>query len=546
MPDLERRHVVYLYGYLFLVYHGCMLKRTVLLLVLLISISGSLIAGDFVVKHFVDDFGDPTDEPYITTTYRKNGTFSNSATTNSPLTWNILITDSSVSFMLYEYKDRQVTGSTISPDEYMIKVKDSGGKVHTLYGENWSDRIVLDRGSDFRKILEKEGIVKIVIADISGYSYSEYNLGSLNADGYRYLYAKTFGIPVHVEVSSNVWVHGAKMLGEHPEIIKDSVRVELTIRDKYGNLVFDETEQEGKYLTADFVAEMTQRYTVEVRYFVGETETGLHSETLVPSINKDVYSYKITIDDLYDNAFSVAEEAYKKADAERIAKEEAEKQQQLEAEQRRAAEAERQHLAKEAEKQKPESEAAKGNVDRENTPAPYQEYRNTVPSMREDKKKMDFSIGLNIGYYGSLFNCSFFRTGVDLTITWPVDMFILGLRLDGSVYTHGAGMSYPGYDISASFVLGTDISDFGSGKVFLETAYGLGYLHSIDGLSGELFGTVIFRVLAGIGVRFGGFELNADLLLDTGIYSTYDSYFGYNTTGLELALVPMISIGYAF
>lgn len=156
-----------------------MIKRLVLLLmILLLTFSWALFAGELVVRNFVDDFGDPTDNPYITTSSRKNGTFSNSATTNSSLSWDILITDSSVSFMLYEYKDLQVTGSSISPDKYAIKVKGSDGEVHKLYGENWSDRIVLNRGKDFREILEKEGIVKIVISDISGYTYSEYNLGS--------------------------------------------------------------------------------------------------------------------------------------------------------------------------------------------------------------------------------------------------------------------------------------------------------------------------------------------------------------------------------
>lgn len=509
-----------------------MIKRLVLLLmILLLTFSGALFAGELVVRNFVDDFGDPTDNPYITTSSRKNGTFSNSATTNSSLSWDILITDSSVSFMLYEYKDLQVTGSSISPDKYAIKVKGSDGEVHKLYGENWSDRIVLNRGKDFREILEKEGIVKIVISNISGYTYSEYNLGSLNANGYKALYSKTFGIPVHVDASSTIWAEGARLLGEHPEMLRNSVKLEMTIRDKYGSLIFDKTVPDGNLLETDFVAKSTNRYTVELRYFLNEELIGFHSETLIPILGDNNYNYTITLDDLSENAYQLAKEAYQSVDAERVAREQEKVEQErklLEKEQRRIEEEERQKR----------KEAATALL----------EGRNDMPSVNtvEEKKKLEFSLGMNIGYYGSVFNSSFLRTGVDIQLTWPVDMFVLGLRVDCSAYTYGLGRNYPGFDISASFVLGMDIADFGTGKVFLETAYGLGYLNSMEGYSGDPFDTVTFRVLMGLGVRFGGFKVTTDILFDTGIYSYYDSYFEFSTTGIELAFTPMISIGYSF
>ena len=380
-------------------------------------------------------------------------------------------------------------------------------------------------------ILEKEGIVKIVISDISGYTYSEYNLGSLNANGYKALYSKTFGIPVHVDASSTIWAEGARLLGEHPEMLRNSVKLEMTIRDKYGSLIFDKTVPDGNLLETDFVAKSTNRYTVELRYFLNEELIGFHSETLIPILGDNNYNYTITLDDLSENAYQLAKEAYQSVDAERVAREQEKVEQErklLEKEQRRIEEEERQKR----------KEAATALL----------EGRNDMPSVNtvEEKKKLEFSLGMNIGYYGSVFNSSFLRTGVDIQLTWPVDMFVLGLRFDCSAYTYGLGRNYPGFDISASFVLGMDIADFGTGKVFLETAYGLGYLNSMEGYSGDPFDTVTFRVLMGLGVRFGGFKVTTDILFDTGIYSYYDSYFEFSTTGIELAFTPMISIGYSF
>lgn len=52
--------------------------------------------GAWTVKHYVDEFNDPTSQKYITTKSLISGTFSNTATTNSKLTAKILVDSSTV------------------------------------------------------------------------------------------------------------------------------------------------------------------------------------------------------------------------------------------------------------------------------------------------------------------------------------------------------------------------------------------------------------------------------------------------------------------
>lgn len=100
--------------------------------------------SDWELGNYVDEFGDKTFENYAG--YKGVGTFSNSATTNSELTYKILVDDKNVAIILYEYGYNKVKSSRISNKKYTISTKDHFRETSQFYGyiPSGSDRILLD------------------------------------------------------------------------------------------------------------------------------------------------------------------------------------------------------------------------------------------------------------------------------------------------------------------------------------------------------------------------------------------------------------------
>lgn len=89
--------------------------------------------NNWKVSYYVDDFGDKTDQKYIK--YVGSGTFSNSATTNSLLTFSILAdTRSGISIQLYEYGNSIVKNSYSHEKRYTVNIKNPNGNKETLDG----------------------------------------------------------------------------------------------------------------------------------------------------------------------------------------------------------------------------------------------------------------------------------------------------------------------------------------------------------------------------------------------------------------------------
>ena len=143
------------------------------------------------IEYFVDEFGDPTANGYISQKRMAKGTFSNSATTNSNITWYIAVApNEQISFVIFEYERTRLAGSYGYPDKYMVSVKTEDGRTLRLNGKNSSDRITLDKDDANTLLAEllKDQTLKISIREISKYSTSSYNLGTLNAAGFSELY----------------------------------------------------------------------------------------------------------------------------------------------------------------------------------------------------------------------------------------------------------------------------------------------------------------------------------------------------------------------
>ena len=142
-------------------------------------------------RYFVDEFNDLTNDPYIWLSKNAYGTFSNSATTNSNLRWNFIITNEYVSFILYEYGYSQVKGFASYPDKYQVSIKESDGTITTVSASNSSDRVMIRNKSDYQKvinIMKKEKEIKISIKETGTAASSSYNLGSVDCAGFRTVY----------------------------------------------------------------------------------------------------------------------------------------------------------------------------------------------------------------------------------------------------------------------------------------------------------------------------------------------------------------------
>lgn len=126
--------------------------------------------GMWEVAYYVDEFKLPTDEKYIRNKETIEGTFSNSATTNSQLLVRFLIDKDDLAIMLYEYGRNQVKNAYSSDRQYYnVTMMDTDGTRHTLQGYIFAggDRIFFSE-SDEKTILNallQNGTVRFALTE---------------------------------------------------------------------------------------------------------------------------------------------------------------------------------------------------------------------------------------------------------------------------------------------------------------------------------------------------------------------------------------------
>ena len=104
--------------------------------------------GDWVIKYYVDKFRKETDQPYLTTSRRISGTFSNSATRNSDLLVQVLYdTDNGLAFEFYQYGTSPYS-ATFRTEFYSVSIEDGAGKQH-----EYRSGAVINEGSFRIKVL---------------------------------------------------------------------------------------------------------------------------------------------------------------------------------------------------------------------------------------------------------------------------------------------------------------------------------------------------------------------------------------------------------
>lgn len=119
------------------------LAMTLLLIVIPVIAEGT---GIWEEHEYVDEFGDPTGEWFISTTVK--GTFSNTATNNSSARMQLLTDKESFAIELYEYDNILVTNIFDEIAEYTISIKDADGVVHRFTAKQYKSRIYLYDGND--------------------------------------------------------------------------------------------------------------------------------------------------------------------------------------------------------------------------------------------------------------------------------------------------------------------------------------------------------------------------------------------------------------
>ena len=144
--------------------------------------------GDWEIGYYVDDFGERTGE-YFVSRYI-DGTFSNSATTNSELKVRFMIDKNSSRIQLYEYAGNH----PIKGEGFIyFKVRDKNNKEHNIraYNSDYGNTSI-EKEHDYllRKILLAGGQIKFIAeADKYG-SPSTYKFTIENADWFENAIAK--------------------------------------------------------------------------------------------------------------------------------------------------------------------------------------------------------------------------------------------------------------------------------------------------------------------------------------------------------------------
>ena len=148
----------------------------------------------WMVKYYVDEFKQPTDEAYIANSEWFEGTFSNTATTNSRLRASLLIEKDSFGIKLLEYGDNVVKGYQRDGHKYTVVALVDGEKTQgngTLYKGSSVIWLRDECTNDFLDLLKSGKEMQIYLKQID---YNDTYLFTIPASsGFADMYQATFG-----------------------------------------------------------------------------------------------------------------------------------------------------------------------------------------------------------------------------------------------------------------------------------------------------------------------------------------------------------------
>ena len=140
---------------------------------------------------YVDEFSNPTDVAYLRNIDYIEGTFSNSATTNSDLNVRFLIDADSIAIKLWEYGRYEV--KAYSTTDYSITFLDDSGKKHYTEGTMYKngDRIYLEDWT-FVSLLQKNEALSVYMREESKYGYKTTYRFTVEQDNFRKAYSQFY------------------------------------------------------------------------------------------------------------------------------------------------------------------------------------------------------------------------------------------------------------------------------------------------------------------------------------------------------------------
>ena len=139
---------------------------------------------------YVDEFGEPTNKPYIQL-QANDGTFSNSATQNSPLNATFLInSESNIDLQLFEYDGRNPV-KAYRKEVYVVLLQDKDGGRYRLEAINLADRLTFNAAHSMtlHAAFMKGGYIKIRLYEADN-QISEYAINIPDADYYDNAFRK--------------------------------------------------------------------------------------------------------------------------------------------------------------------------------------------------------------------------------------------------------------------------------------------------------------------------------------------------------------------
>ena len=134
------------------------------------------IEAQWVEQYYVDEFGDKTDQKYESLIAQ--GTFSNSATTNSKATYSFIKDTESLLINVYEYGSSLAT--SIDPTFETVKIKQPSGNVVTIervfFTKSGKLFFSKDNFTELLNTIQESGEYRMIFNRTGEYSQSSYNI----------------------------------------------------------------------------------------------------------------------------------------------------------------------------------------------------------------------------------------------------------------------------------------------------------------------------------------------------------------------------------
>lgn len=258
------------------------LIAALLAILLMLPFSCAFGEVDWFIDYYYDDFGDITNQQYVTT-YIIAGWFNDMDTPNGRLYVQLYVDLDSVSFQLFKKGERYPIKNA-QPVDYTIRIKDEQGEVYSMAAKapKNGDRLFIEEEKDFElfiELLKTNDKLKIIIDDND--APRQYSFALRNNSGFEKtwdaLVEASFGMwTIHhtdraqvAYVANRYWIEAT--LTEKVNAEPETVRVYVSFHEHYMIIIFQQKETEWDYMYPNKTS--TYSITVEAADASGTSAT---------------------------------------------------------------------------------------------------------------------------------------------------------------------------------------------------------------------------------------------------------------------------------